>query len=232
MLTFSTNEQPAAPVGGKESEAAALEGDEVGTILSFAAKAVVAGAASPVEEAPIVTEDVSPGVTPASDGRASPSFSRPSSEPPTLQRTALEIESMESLLGMPHATPPTVPPLQPALKRTASEMDGIQSLMGLATSSAKRSLACDAPTAKRQCSDVTIHQLKLTAAAFRLCPEPTADQVGAIARRVALPAERVATWFEARRALQSWVHGLRAQVGVAASADLVASAWARCATVR
>lgn len=218
--------------------------DEADSLLLFTEKAVVS---APEETVLFADSSISPGITPASDGRASPSFSRPSSEPPTLQRSALEGLALDSLLGIssaPHINQPPsnaasqVEPAEvPTLCRTASEMAGIHSLMGLATSpaSAKRNLvdAGALPPAKRLCSTgVTVEQLKLVAAAFRLCPEPTDMQMRAIATRVGLPPERVAEWFEARRNLQGWlIEQKRLCPGVAAS-DLVAAMWQCCAAAR
>jgi len=89
--------------------------------------------------------------------------------------------------------------------------------------------ASHARPAKRQCSGASILQLKLAAAAFRLCPTPTDEQIRAIAKRVALSTEQISGWFRARRALESWVdEQMRLNPGSAAS-DLVLAAWNRCA---
>jgi hypothetical protein len=56
----------------------------------------------------------------------------------------------------------------------------------------------------RLLSGASLTQLKLLAAAFKLCPSPTAEQVHAIARRVGLTPEKLETWFQSRRTLQAW----------------------------
>ena len=43
-------------------------------------------------------------------------------------------------------------------------------------------------------------QLRTLAAAYKLCPSPTASQLGAIADHVGLPADRLLQWFESRQA--------------------------------
>ena len=43
-------------------------------------------------------------------------------------------------------------------------------------------------------------QLRTLAAAYKLCPSPTASQLGAIAHHVGLPADRLLQWFESRQA--------------------------------
>ena len=48
-------------------------------------------------------------------------------------------------------------------------------------------------------------QLKLLAAAFKICPKPTEQQLDAIASRVGMEAETLAHWFQSRRGLQEWV---------------------------
>ena len=48
-------------------------------------------------------------------------------------------------------------------------------------------------------------QLKLLAAAFKLCPTPTGEQLAAIASRVGMDEDTLANWFQSRRVLQEWV---------------------------
>lgn len=48
-------------------------------------------------------------------------------------------------------------------------------------------------------------QLKLLAAAFKLCPTPTDEQLAAIASRVGMDEGTLSNWFQSRRALQDWV---------------------------
>jgi len=54
-------------------------------------------------------------------------------------------------------------------------------------------------------SSSSVDQLKLLAAAFKLCPSPTEEQIGAIASRVAMEPEALTHWFHQRRVLQEWV---------------------------
>lgn len=57
----------------------------------------------------------------------------------------------------------------------------------------------------RMQSDATLLQLKLLAAAFKLCPSPTSEQMEAIANRVAVTTEKLETWFQSRRTLDAWI---------------------------
>jgi len=54
-------------------------------------------------------------------------------------------------------------------------------------------------------SGATLTQLKLLAAAFKLCPNPTPEQIQAIANRVSVTSEKLETWFESRRSLDGWI---------------------------
>jgi len=54
-------------------------------------------------------------------------------------------------------------------------------------------------------SGASPQQLQLLAAAFKLCPEPSAQQLAAIADRVSLPADRLQQWFDSRKVLQEWI---------------------------
>jgi len=54
-------------------------------------------------------------------------------------------------------------------------------------------------------SGASLQQLKLLAAAFKLCPTPTAEQLVAVARHVGVSAGQLETWFQSRRTLQEWV---------------------------
>jgi len=51
----------------------------------------------------------------------------------------------------------------------------------------------------------TLVQLKLLAAAFKLCPTPTEAQMHAVAERVGLSPQRLEAWFQSRRTLESWI---------------------------
>lgn len=55
-------------------------------------------------------------------------------------------------------------------------------------------------------SSATVQQLSLLAAAFKLCPTPSAEQLDAISARVQLPSERLRQWFESRQVLQDWMN--------------------------
>lgn len=54
-------------------------------------------------------------------------------------------------------------------------------------------------------SGASVEQLQLLAAAFKLCPAPSAKQLAAIADRVSLPADRLQQWFDSRKVLQDWI---------------------------
>jgi len=54
-------------------------------------------------------------------------------------------------------------------------------------------------------SGASLQQLKLLSAAFKLCPNPTGEQIVAVARRVGVSADKLDTWFQSRRTLQEWV---------------------------
>jgi len=54
-------------------------------------------------------------------------------------------------------------------------------------------------------SGATPLQLKMLAAAFQLCPQPTDEQIEALACHVSMPPDELHTWFESRRTLQEWV---------------------------
>ena len=56
-------------------------------------------------------------------------------------------------------------------------------------------------------SGATLLQLKLLSAAFKLCPEPSPEQIIAIANRVAVSKEKLEAWFQSRRTLQAWITG-------------------------
>ena len=65
------------------------------------------------------------------------------------------------------------------------------------------------PQAPASSALLTLHcpplQLKLLAAAFKLCPTPTGEQLAAIAGRVGMDEDTLANWFQSRRVLQEWV---------------------------
>lgn len=54
-------------------------------------------------------------------------------------------------------------------------------------------------------SGATVEQLKLLAAAYKLCPTPTPDQLLAIAERVSIAPDALNVWFQSRKVLQDWV---------------------------
>jgi len=54
-------------------------------------------------------------------------------------------------------------------------------------------------------SDASVMQLKLLAAAYKLCPHPSAHQIQAVAQRVGLAPEQLTSWFRSRQMLQEWV---------------------------
>lgn len=54
-------------------------------------------------------------------------------------------------------------------------------------------------------SGATMLQLKYLAAAFKLCPSPTHEQVVAIATRVGVSVLKLTEWFQTRNTLQAWL---------------------------
>lgn len=54
-------------------------------------------------------------------------------------------------------------------------------------------------------SSSNVDQLKLLAAAFKLCPTPSDEQLAAIASRVGMDPESLGHWFHQRRVLQDWI---------------------------
>ena len=54
-------------------------------------------------------------------------------------------------------------------------------------------------------SGATLTQLKLLAAAYKLCPLPTSDQLNAIAHRVGVNHNKLEAWFQSRRTLENWI---------------------------
>lgn len=54
-------------------------------------------------------------------------------------------------------------------------------------------------------SGASIHQLKLLSAAFKLCPNPNATQMVAIATRVDITTDKLQAWFQSRQSLEQWV---------------------------
>jgi len=56
-----------------------------------------------------------------------------------------------------------------------------------------------AATPPQLLSSANVQQLKLLAAAFKLCPSPSAQQLEAVAQRVGLPVDRIEQWFTSRQ---------------------------------
>ena len=54
-------------------------------------------------------------------------------------------------------------------------------------------------------SGASVEQLKLLAAAYKLCPSPTPEQLLAIAERVSIAPDALGVWFQSRKILQDWV---------------------------
>lgn len=54
-------------------------------------------------------------------------------------------------------------------------------------------------------SNASVLQLQQLAAAYKLCPSPSAKQFEAIATCTGLPSYRVQQWFENRKVLQKWI---------------------------
>lgn len=61
------------------------------------------------------------------------------------------------------------------------------------------------PTPVKLVSSATPQQLGLLAAAYKLCPAPTPEQMEVIAQRVGLSADQLSFWFQSRKVLQDWL---------------------------
>mmetsp|Transcript_43914 Transcript_43914/g.77406 ORF Transcript_43914/g.77406 Transcript_43914/m.77406 type:complete len:229 (+) Transcript_43914:368-1054(+) len=61
------------------------------------------------------------------------------------------------------------------------------------------------PPPVRLLSGASVEQLKLLAAAYKICPTPTEDQLLAIAERVGIDSDALTVWFHSRKILQDWV---------------------------
>lgn len=55
-------------------------------------------------------------------------------------------------------------------------------------------------------SGASVQQLRWLAAAYKMCPVPTPEQVDAISERIQIPADAIGAWFQSRKMLQDWVH--------------------------
>ena len=62
-----------------------------------------------------------------------------------------------------------------------------------------------APPPVQLLSGASVEQLKLLAAAYKLCPSPTPEQLLAIAERVSIAPDSLSVWFASRKVLQDWV---------------------------
>lgn len=74
----------------------------------------------------------------------------------------------------------------------------------------RRSAVVARPPEVQRISSASVLQLKQLAAAYKLCPAPSATQLQAIAARLGLPAERLAGWWANRRGLEAWAATLPA----------------------
>lgn len=182
-----------------------------------------------VPQSPVEPEEV----TPPSAGRRSPSFSHPftklddamGKEPPSLSRTASEVDGINVLLELSSAKRATSAGTKSTAKRRHPAGQA-------GTPAAKRSLqVVDAPeiipSKCKPLSGAQTEQLKVLAIAFSLCPMPSSTQLDAIAMRAGLSAERVTEWFRARRALQGWLREQMQQQPTAEATDVVNVVWRR-----
>jgi len=184
-----------------------MDGGASAMLMHFAsAQPAIDVSAGHPPRSPIEPEEI----TPPSGDRRSPTFSRPTCkldgaaerEPPSLSRTASEMDGINLLLGLASVKRAKSASTKSTGKRRCPS--------GRATPAAKRTLqVSDAPnimTSRCQpLSGAKAEQLKVLAIAFLLCPAPTDAQLNYIAQRADLTPERVTAWFRARGALQGWV---------------------------
>jgi len=181
-------------------------------------------------DSPVEPEEV----TPPSGGRRSPSFSHPfggkpvedtaEKDPPSLSRTASEIDGINVLLGLSNKRAASAGGKSGGKRRrTASQT---------ATPAAKRSLQVVAapeivPSKCQPLSGAKTEQLKVLAVAFSLCSAPSHAQTEAIAARAGLNAERVTEWFRARSVLQAWLKEQMQRQPNASADEMVRVVWRR-----
>ncbi|KAL3910531.1 MAG: hypothetical protein SGPRY_009021, partial [Prymnesium sp.] len=120
---------------------------------------------------------------------------------------------VDCLMSLSSQPAPDAPPLAESKKRPYPEQQlaarrklklrSTESCARLAVPGDSTSSASSPPL--RLLSGASIEQLKLLAAAFKLCPSPTPQQILAIAERVAITPEALCVWFQSRKVLQDWV---------------------------
>lgn len=100
---------------------------------------------------------------------------------------------------------------QPATRRRLQMRTASEATSTLASSEAVTERAQSVPISNgkddsvKPRSGASVEQLKLLAAAYKLCPQPTPEQMRAIAQRVRLTPDNLERWFESRRVLQGWI---------------------------
>lgn len=62
-----------------------------------------------------------------------------------------------------------------------------------------------APPKLHPLSGASVQQLRWLAAAYKMCPVPTPEQVDAISERIQIPAASISAWFQSRKVLQDWI---------------------------
>jgi len=118
----------------------------------------------------------------SSDGTAKPSLVQPPKKRPLAATAGAQVPASRRKLKMKAS--PLSQPSEPRFGASAIE-PSMQPLALLSSSNPA--------------------QLKLLAAAFKLCPTPTGEQLAAIASRVGMDEDTLASWFQSRRVLQEWV---------------------------
>lgn len=98
---------------------------------------------------------------------------------------------------------PAVDHLQVARRRLKMRTAGIPSPLSRPGNSMQSPAARPPPV--QLLSGASVEQLKLLAAAYKLCPVPTPDQLLAIAERVSIAPDALSVWFHSRKVLQDWV---------------------------
>mmetsp|Transcript_14568 Transcript_14568/g.43342 ORF Transcript_14568/g.43342 Transcript_14568/m.43342 type:complete len:246 (+) Transcript_14568:906-1643(+) len=103
----------------------------------------------------------------------------------------------------PKGKRPAAGQLQAARRRLKMRTAGVSS--PLARPGNSMSAPAPRPPPIQLLSGATVEQLKLLAAAYKLCPVPTPDQLLAIAERVSIAPDALGVWFQSRKVLQEWV---------------------------
>ena len=154
----------------------------------------------------------------SSDGTAKPSLVQPPKKRPLAATAGAQVPASRRKLKMKAS--PLSQPSEPRFGASAIE-PSMQPLALLSSSNPAQVSASPRPRVRHRaltqyytgpCQLRGINlpppppcQLKLLAAAFKLCPTPTGEQLAAIASRVGMDEDTLASWFQSRRVLQEWV---------------------------